>query len=162
MGGAGQARVARIIRETRTSLGSGWAATGSACRTVGATGTTDWPRKVVVRIHLDRLGAGLRGRADLARGAIDTDLALIAAPLVDRAYQGRRAVSAECALGFAGDLTDLGLVGGNDATLSSGTVLRCTAAVAAGAHVAHLGSLAVAVELARIAVRPAATGRHPG
>ena len=151
MGSAGQARVARIIPVTQTSLGSHWAATSAVCArsTTGATDTTVGQEEVVAGIHLAQLGTGFRAGADLPRGAIDIRLALLAALLIHGANQPRRAIAVVDASG--GRLTHRRLSAGGDAALPRLAVGRCMAGDVALAPGAHQALVAIAIEYARAA-----------
>jgi hypothetical protein len=121
----------------------------SVRHTTEANNTTIGPNEVVVQIHLVRLGAGLRGRARLPRGAIDIRLTLIAASLICGAYERCLAIAVVSAMCFDGKLTHRRLAAGNDATLSRWAVRRNVAGIVALARGTHQGLAAITVEYAR-------------
>ena len=147
IGRTGQARVARGIRVTGTTFCSRQAASRgvSARSTARGTDTTVGRNKVVVQIHLIRLGAGFRCRTALPGRAIHIRLALIVASLIRCTLQRYRAIAVVYAMRFDGELTYCRLVAGSDATLSRGTVGRCMARSVALAPGAHQALVAVAV-----------------
>ena len=122
-----------------------WATAGRCHLSLDTTVGHD---KVVVRIYLARLSAGLRGGAGLPRGTIHIGLALIVASLIRCAYQRCLAIAGVRAMRLHRKLTHHRLVAGNDAALSCWAVSRNVADVVTPAHGAHQRRVAVAVDYA--------------